>query len=184
LAGALLMLGLVALWQTLQPKPAIEIPLPPPVQAPAIMPPPLPPLQVAPVQEPARPEPPPIPEERKQSNTPLLDKHVESSQAWLESVASNRWFVQLFTSLGSDRPEQVEHFIVKVIDTGVDLGQLRVYHSEISGIGRYGVIYGDYASRREAVNALNALPPELKRHRPYPRQTIRLKPNSNTTRTD
>lgn len=197
LAGALLMLGLVGLWQSLQqpekdsntaqtfPTAPIAVAPPPASQAPITMPPPLPPLQVAPVQEPARIEPPPpVPEEKKRSSTPMLDKYLESSQNWLETVAATRWFVQIFTSIGDDRPEQVEWVLAKAIDAKVDKNQLRVYHSEISGISRYGVIYGDYASRKDAVNALNTLPPELKRHRPYPRQAVRLKPNSNTPRVD
>jgi len=61
------------------------------------------------------------------------------------------------------------------------MAQVRVYHLNIDNKHRYGIIYGDYASRKDAVNASNALPPELKRFRPYPRQTVRLKLDGNST---
>jgi septal ring-binding cell division protein DamX len=61
------------------------------------------------------------------------------------------------------------------------MAQVRVYQLNVDNKRRYGVIFGDYASRKDAVNALNALPAELKRFRPYPRQAMWLKPDGNTT---
>ena len=74
----------------------------------------------------------------------------------------------------------MELFLAKARDSGLDTRNLRVYLSELAGYRRYGVIYGDYVSRKEAVRAINLLPEELKKSYPYPRQAIRLKPNSNT----
>jgi len=111
----------------------------------------------------------------------MLDKLQEESRPWLGSVADNRWFVQLFTAIDANNPEQVESFLNQVRNAGLEMAQVRVYHLNIDNKHRYGIIYGDYASRKDAVNASNALPPELKRFRPYPRQTVRLKLDGNST---
>lgn len=116
----------------------------------------------------------------KASTTPLLDKLLEESRTWLDSVPDNRWFLQLYTAIDANRPEQVEMFLVQTRNSGVEMAQLHVYRFSSGKINRYGVIYGDYVSKTNAVKALETLPSELKRYRPYPRQTIRLRLDSNT----
>jgi len=107
------------------------------------------------------------------STTPLLDKLLAESRPWLDTVADDRWFVQLLTAIDVDRPEQVESFLNQVRHAGLEMAGIRVYR--LGNGDRYGVIFGDYAERKDAVVAMNALPAELKRFRPYPRQTIHLK---------
>lgn len=172
--GALGMLALIALWQfSTQPTVPAVISSAPASQPETV---PTPPAEPAPtVVEPA----PLAPE--KASSTPLLDKLLNESRPWFESVADNRWFVQLFTAIDADSPEQVESFLTIVRNTGLELAQVRVYHLSIEKKHRYGIIFGDYAARKDAVNALNTLPAELKRFRPYPRQAMWLKPDGNTT---
>ena len=117
----------------------------------------------------------------KVSTTPLLDKLLTESRFWLDSVADNRWFVQLFTAIDADSPEQVEAFLVKVRSAGLEMAQVRVYHLNIDKKDRYGIIFGDFASQKEAANVLNGLPAELKRYRPYVRQAIRLRLDGRST---
>jgi type II secretory pathway predicted ATPase ExeA len=172
--GALGMLALIALWQY-STGPAEPV-MPAPAVAPAA---------TAPTPEPATPPAQntqtvsPAPETN--STTPLLDILLNESRPWLDSVADNRWFVQLFTAIDANNPEQVESFLNQVRNAGLEMAQVRVYHLVIDKKDRYGVIFGDYALRKDAVNASNALPPELKRYRPYPRQSVRLKLDGNTT---
>jgi septal ring-binding cell division protein DamX len=169
------MLALIALWQfTTQPnEPTVTIvaaaPVSPPEMAPA-----------RPVEPPSSTEPVPLAPENI-STTPLLDKLLAESRPWLDTVADNRWFVQLFTAIDADSPEQVESFLAIVRNAGLELAQVRVYHLNIEKKHRYGIIFGDYASHKDAVNVLNTLPAELKRYRPYPRQAVRLKLDGNTT---
>lgn len=146
--GALGALALLALWQ-----------VPPPTSAP--------PAETRPAAAVH-----PVP--AASSTTPLLDKLLAESRPWLESVAGNRWFVQLFTAIDADRPEQVESFLREVRAAGLEMAQVRVYHLRINDKDRYGIIFGDYATRQDAVKVLNDLPTELKRHRPYARQVARL----------
>ena len=186
--GALGMLALVLLWQV-----STQAPDPAPVASPQTTAPPASPAEppmptakpeTAPVtpQAEAKPAETPAATPVKVSATPLLDKLLIESRSWLDSVPDNRWFVQLFTAIDADSPEQVEAFLVKVRNAGLEIGQVRVYHLNIDKRDRYGITFGDYASHKDAVNVLNALPAELKRYRPYPRQAVRLKPDGRATK--
>lgn len=185
LGGAALTLAIVAAWQLQSPQPAslpqttapvAASPTPPAAEAPQPVPPPpqaseaLPPLSVPVTTE--------KPADQRNRPTPLLDKLLAESQSWLGNVADNRWFIQLNMTDDSDHPERVETYLAKARNAGLDMAQLRVYYSDTEDISRYGVIYGDFASRQDAVKALSALPIELKRNRPYARQAVRLKPNN------
>lgn len=181
-AGAVSMLALVGIWQFAQ-QPAE----PGPTAQHALVSQPGPATSPSPE---AKPDPPPgTPQDIKAaetvtpeqlSGTPLLDQLLKESRPWLDSVADNRWFVQLFTAIDADRPEQVETFLTQVRNAGLEIAQVRVYRLSIEKKDRYGVIFGDYASRKAAVNALDALPPEIRRYRPYARQTLWLKLDNNT----
>lgn len=186
MGGALAMLGLVGIWHVFQdvsPNQAKhETQLPPrPIQAAPISAPlTLPPLQVpAAVDLPKASPPPPPPVASEAQATPLLEQHLAASKPWIDSVPDNRWFLQLYTAADSKQPEQIEQFLARAQNAGADMRLLRVYLSNLAGIDRYGIIYGEYASRKEASRALSLLPAELKKHSPYPRQAIRLRPNSN-----
>ena len=121
----------------------------------------------------------PLPVQSKASATPLLDRLVAESLPWLAAVPNDHWFVQLYTAVDGASPELAERYLAQALKSGLDPAQLRAYHYQKGDLSRYGVIYGDYASRGDAVTILNTLPAELKRARPFPRQTIRLKPESN-----
>lgn len=169
--GALAMLALVALWQFMA-RPAE--PARPDTSIAAAVPPSQPETPPAASSEPA-------PTAEVASKTPLLDKLLAESRPWFESVPDNRWFVQLFTAIDADRPEQVEAFLTQVRNAGLEMAQVRVYHMGIDNKDRYGIVYGDYAARKDAVTAMDTLPTELKRYRPYPRQAIRLKLDGKTS---
>jgi type II secretory pathway predicted ATPase ExeA len=108
-----------------------------------------------------------------------VDKLLADSRLWLATVPDNHWFLQLYTADGRAAPELVERYLSKALKSGLEPAQLRAYRYQKGNLDRYGVIYGDYVSHSDAVTILNTLPDELKRTRPYPRQTVRLKPESN-----
>lgn len=193
LGGAAMTLAAVVGWQQLMTEPVVSQPAAAPITVPATPVPP--PLAAAPAAEEKLPATtPPLaadapapqtatvgsdgPPDKRSRPTPLLDKLLADSQAWLGSVSGNRWFIQLNLTDDSEHPERVETYLAKARNAGLDMGQLRVYYSNTEDMSRYGVIYGDFASRQDAVKALNALPAELKRNRPYARQAIRLRPNN------
>ncbi|MBS3935969.1 MAG: AAA family ATPase [Sulfuritalea sp.] len=161
-AGALGTVCLVALWHFLVISPAPAAP----AQAQAAA------ASTAPTAPPPAATP---------SATPLLDRLLAESRPWLDNVADDRWFVQLLTAIDADRPEQIESFLHQIRLAGLEMALVRVYHLEVGDRQRYGVIFGDYDAHRDAVNAINALPAELKRYRPYPRQAIRIKPQGKSS---
>lgn len=196
--GALVMLAAVLLWpeKTATPPPSASVPLAAPQTVLPISSPALPPLTVAPVVQPAMEQPQQPPAAQADAapqtinpirapagkSTPILDRLLTESRPWLQSVDNRRWFVQLYTTADTRRPEQVESFLNQALAAGLPLEQLRVYRVDFGNISRYGVVYGDYAARKDAVNVIDALPPELLRHRPYPRQAIRLRPDNTQDR--
>jgi type II secretory pathway predicted ATPase ExeA len=195
-AGALAMLTLTGVWRLVAP-PTIDAVVATPTQAAPVASqpiqataPPSPPASTPPAETAPPPAAtataPPEPANlvpvvsANTTSTPLLDKLLVESRPWIDSVAENRWFLQLYTTVDSAHPDRVEAFLRQAQNSGADATQLRVYHSELSDISRYGIVYGDYASRKDAVKGLDTLPAELKRYRPYARQAIRLRPDSNT----
>jgi septal ring-binding cell division protein DamX len=113
----------------------------------------------------------PSPAEKQLS---LLEEKLADGHAWRDTVEDNRWVLQLYTVNDSHRA-QVEKFLANIRQQGVDMGQVRVYRSEAGDTGRYGVIYGDYASWKSAQQALVDLHPVLKPYGPYLRKTSSLK---------
>jgi septal ring-binding cell division protein DamX len=190
------MLALTGLWRLLA-EPAAVAPVAMPTQVAPVAASAPTPQSTQPVEQPAKPispapaetapppaaapvEPHPATPKATPTATPLLDRLLAESRPWLDSVAENRWFLQLYTTTDSEHPDRVEVFLRQAQNLGVETAQLRVYHASFGDISRYGVVYGDYASRKDAVKGLDVLPAELKRYRPYARQTIRLRLDSNT----
>ncbi|MCX8085381.1 MAG: AAA family ATPase [Rhodocyclaceae bacterium] len=108
------------------------------------------------------------------SATPLLDQLLATSQPWFDTLSPERWFVQLYTGLDARRPEDVEAYLRRALQAGLPRDELRVYWGAAGEAGRYGVIYGDFASQREALQALESLPAALRQARPYARKASAL----------
>jgi MSHA biogenesis protein MshM len=177
-AGALAVLAVVGLLRWITPpvsEPAVP-PLPAATTVPAENPAPAPVATPAP---PAAPRATPVtasvePPSQAEKQLSLLEEKLADGHAWRDAVADNRWFLQLYTVNESHRA-QLEKFLANILQQGVDMEQIRVYRSEVGDAGRYGVIYGDYASRKSAQQVLVDLPPVLKPYGPYLRKTSSLK---------
>jgi len=181
--GAAAMMLAIGAWQALL-KTTHEPPLPAtpikpltqtePIAAPAPLP-----LPPEPSVAPVVPSPPAAAELATLAATEL-DRALAAGKVWIQQTADHRWFVQLYTTTDTQRPDLVEKYLIKAQNAGLAKDNLRAYHATIGQTSRYGIIYGDYVSRQDAVNALNQLPDELKHTRPYARKAIRLKLNHNT----
>lgn len=177
-AGALAVLAVVGLLRWITPpvsEPAVP-PLPAATTVPAENPAPAPVATPAP---PAAPRATPVtahaePPSQAEKQLSLLEEKLADGHAWRDAVADNRWVLQLYTVNESHRA-QLEKFLANILQQGVDMEQIRVYRSEVGDTGRYGVIYGDYASRKSAQQVLVDLPPVLKPYGPYLRKTSSLK---------
>jgi septal ring-binding cell division protein DamX len=104
----------------------------------------------------------------------LTRQRIEAWHAWMGQVKNERWFVQL---LASDRATAaaIEPFLKRAGAAHLDPEQIRVYGAEVNGGVRYGVIYGEFASRSEASAFIQSLPKALRSGRPYPRQVSQLR---------
>ena len=105
---------------------------------------------------------------------PLTREKLKSSRDSLEALANDRWFVQIFAT-DEQKHEEVETLLRRISSDGADMDKIRIYHSDLSGKPKYGVIYGDFPSRRAAAMAMRKLPKTMRALQPYPRQAIRLR---------
>jgi septal ring-binding cell division protein DamX len=105
---------------------------------------------------------------------PLTQVRLESGRAWLQQVANDQWFIQLFATDAS-RPAEVENLLRNLAAGQSDMDAIHVYYSERSGKPRYGVILGNYATQGAAQAAIRDLPAALQANKPYPRQVARLR---------
>ena len=104
----------------------------------------------------------------------LTRERLEAGNAWLEHLPDERWFIQILAA-DADYTGEIEALLRRLSSSKADMDNLRVYYSELSGRPRYGVIYGDYATREAASAAIRGLPKLLRSSKPYPRQVVRLR---------
>lgn len=104
----------------------------------------------------------------------LMERHLASGRAWLESAPDDRWFLQLMTH-ETRITSKVEGYLREIRDAGTNMSQIRAYHSLVNGRSRYGVIYGDFPTREAAIQAISQLPPSLQAAKPYPREISKLR---------
>jgi type II secretory pathway predicted ATPase ExeA/septal ring-binding cell division protein DamX len=105
---------------------------------------------------------------------PLTRERLEASQAWLEQLPDDHWFIQVFATDASQHAE-VEALLRRLSSNKVELSKIHVYYSELSGKPRLGVMYGDYPTRTAATATLRELPKPLRTSKPYPRKIERLR---------
>jgi type II secretory pathway predicted ATPase ExeA/septal ring-binding cell division protein DamX len=116
--------------------------------------------------------PPPSPETPKVGRLTL--ERLEAGRTWLEHLPNDRWFIQVFAA-NEDRHGEIEALLHKLLSSNIEMDNIRVYYSALSGKPRYGVIYGDYPTRATASAAIRELPKPLRASKPYPRQAVRLR---------
>jgi hypothetical protein len=93
---------------------------------------------------------------------------IEATRQWLANVADDRWFLQLLAS-DARNAGGIEGFVSAAIrQYGTD--QVRVYVTDVKGVRRVGVIYGDYPSRQAAMAAATRMPHSLRGVKPFPRK--------------
>lgn len=104
----------------------------------------------------------------------LTRERLDAGSAWLEQLPNDRWFIQIFAA-DAEHHAEVETLLRRLASAKVEMSSIHVYYSDLSGKPRYGVTYGDYATREEVSAAMRGLPKPLRVSKPYPRQIIRLR---------
>lgn len=102
-----------------------------------------------------------------------LELRLNETREWIKNTAPNRWFIQLLTSNAADTVFAAQ-FLEKA-DRLLDPKRAGAYIAEVSGEQRVGIIYGDFDSQEAALQEIANLPADLRAHKPFPRQFIRLK---------
>jgi MSHA biogenesis protein MshM len=103
----------------------------------------------------------------------LTRQHFGQYDQWIADAPNNHYFIQLLATDASHTGE-IEGFLARATAV-LEPSQIRAYRSSLSGRDRVGVIFGDYASREEAVEAMQALPESIKAVQPFPRQVSKLR---------
>ncbi|AXS80756.1 AAA family ATPase [Dechloromonas sp. HYN0024] len=104
---------------------------------------------------------------------PLTRQHFAQYDQWIGDAPNSHYFIQLLATDASQTGE-IEGFLSRITNA-LEPAQIRVYRSSLSGRDRVGVIYGDFASREEAVEAMRGLPESIKAVQPFPRQVSKLR---------
>ena len=102
-----------------------------------------------------------------------LEQRLVTTSNWFASAADDRYSIQLFVTRVSDA-KGVEKFLREKAET-LDIEQVYIYETMISGNKMYSVLYGDFASRKDARNVLNVLPSELRERQPFLRRVSALR---------
>lgn len=105
---------------------------------------------------------------------PLTQQALDVGNSWLAKAPDTRWFLQLYATDASNA-ELIETYLKTAAGRGIDMQQTRAYRSALSGKERLGVIYGDYTSRGEAIDAARKFPKIVRTSNPYPRQVTKLR---------
>ena len=103
----------------------------------------------------------------------MTRQHFGQYEQWIETVPNNHYFIQLLAT-DAFHTGEIEGFLARATEA-LDPSQIRAYRSSLSGRDRVGVIYGDFTSREEAVEAMRTLPESIKAAQPFPRQVSKLR---------
>lgn len=104
---------------------------------------------------------------------PRTRQHFGQYEQWIEHVPNTHYFIQLLAT-DANHTGEIEGFLDKAI-AALDPSQIRAYRSSLSGRDRVGVIFGDFDSREEAVQAMQTMPESIKAAQPFPRQVSKLR---------
>lgn len=97
----------------------------------------------------------------------LAESRYAAGQALVDAPGDRRYVVQLMMTDARD-PAYLEYYLRDAART-LKEDDLFVYPSGNADSPRVGVLYGSFRTRREATEALNALPSGLRQFRPYVR---------------
>jgi MSHA biogenesis protein MshM len=104
---------------------------------------------------------------------PLWRERLAATRKLLEAVDGERQSIQLVT-IEAEQPQQLENFLLRASKL-VSVEDLLVYSVKFSGRQHYRVAYGNYSDTREALAAMDELPPLLRTQGPYPRSFERMR---------
>jgi septal ring-binding cell division protein DamX len=96
-----------------------------------------------------------------------LEKRLEAGIALIDGAGSGQWVIQLMTTDARERAH-LQAFVAQA-SAAMPPGRIHVYPAGNADAPKVGVLLGTFATRREATEALEALPPGFHQFRPYVR---------------
>ena len=84
---------------------------------------------------------------------------------WLRGTKSGNFSIQLLLA-DVERQSSLEEFLQRMERLGT-LDDVYVYETTIGARTWFGVLYGEYGSYGQAREGLEALPTDLRRHKPF-----------------
>jgi MSHA biogenesis protein MshM len=92
----------------------------------------------------------------------ILTRRLSATTAWLTSQAPTTVSIQL---MGASSDEQLKADIEK-LSQQIELDNIYVYRTKVNNLPFLTVLYGSFANRFDAMQALQKLPAEIQRNRP------------------
>jgi type II secretory pathway predicted ATPase ExeA len=100
----------------------------------------------------------------------LLQQRLNATRAWLDKENEAHFSIQLMIAdSDAEAVSRLERFLQR---NALELQQLYVYPSSLTGKSGFGVLFGNFAARDEALASMASLPKEMKISRPIIR-TVR-----------
>ncbi|MFA9420915.1 MAG: SPOR domain-containing protein [Gammaproteobacteria bacterium] len=99
-----------------------------------------------------------------------FQQELGDTLSWIRQIDKNRSTIQIMSLGFGDSTDVTYHrYLEKLKKLDIDIAQIKIYPTRRNGSILFGVIYGEYDDRTEAVEQIRQLPEELKANRPIPR---------------
>lgn len=107
---------------------------------------------------------------QSESTVSEFTRLLESSRQWIASSEGALGTIQIMSlSYQQFSEPNFFNYLERLAGNGVETSQIRIFHSLVGGSEVYTVTYGQYASRRAALDSIAELPDELRVNGPIPR---------------
>jgi len=112
----------------------------------------------------------------------ILQQRLRATDSWLTESDDQTASIQIMTLSNNDRLEQaLNDYLKRLENKGVELENIRVYKVAREYSRVYGVLYGSYANRQQAINSLKTLPQALNVDKPITRTVKGINQEINKT---
>lgn len=105
----------------------------------------------------------------KQELQDLIDRRLKHSDQWLESSDPSTATIQLLISGVVEKPEPLMADYFRLLPAHLDKSMFYIYRTRIFERNVFGILYGEYPSKRIAQAAIAELPLALKANKPIVR---------------
>lgn len=95
----------------------------------------------------------------------LLEQRLHSAGVWIMNQPDDVYTIQIL----SEADAEFLKLYLRSLPKAVDTDRIFVYRSSANAKPLFTVVFGEFPSPREAMEAIGGLPPELTRYLPYPR---------------